>query len=362
MRIFYDRHDQSRFQRNRDSHVDRTLVNDSIARHGAVHDRELPDRIHQSLHKEGRIGQLDFLPVFERLFMLFPELDDVGHVHLEDCAHMSGGALTEHHVLGNCLSHRRHRHDFRVFGELRDFHCGSGSCGLGAGCCCLLFRAWDGSSHRLRHGSGFTRLVYMTQYVLLGNAAAQARALKVGQVDVVFSSQAPHQRRGADFQWCVRKFRNCFGLRRCGLRLRARLELLYRSLLLDRLGLLFDRSGLFHRSFSDLSLRRRRGFCLFNFGLRSVSVDDRNHSVDLHCLAFWDENLSQNPGGRRRNLRIHLVGRNLEQRLVPAHPVAYPFQPLGNGPFEYGFPHLGHDYFCGHEIVSLLMNFTLRKA
>ena len=39
-------------------------------------------------------------------------------------------------------------------------------------------------------------------------------------------------------------------------------------------------------------------------------------TIDLHRLAFARLDLGQHPGHRRRNLRIHFVGRNLKQRLV----------------------------------------------
>src|ERR1039458_8893876 len=52
-------------------------------------------------------------------------------------------------------------------------------------------------------------------------------------------------------------------------------------------------------------------------------------------------------GGGRRDFRIHLIGRNLEQRLVALHTVAALLEPLGQRAFDNALAHLGHHY-VGH--------------
>jgi len=75
---------------------------------------------------------------------------------------------------------------------------------------------------------------------------------------------------------------------------------------------------------------------------------NRDHGVDLHRLTGRDLNLFQHPRRRRRNLRVHLVGRYLKQRLIAAHRLTRFAQPLGHGAFKNRFPHLGHDDVNGH--------------
>jgi hypothetical protein len=62
----------------------------------------------------------------------------------------------------------------------------------------------------------------------------------------------------------------------------------------------------------------------------------------------------QHARGGRRNLRVHLIGGNLEQRFVALYLLAWLLQPLRDCAFEYRFPHLGHDYVGRHDRSSLL--------
>ena len=59
--------------------------------------------------------------------------------------------------------------------------------------------------------------------------------------------------------------------------------------------------------------------------------DGADHGVDLDCGAFGDLDLVEGTGGWRRNLRVDLVGRDLEEGLVALHGVAWLLEPLGEG-------------------------------
>ena len=53
-------------------------------------------------------------------------------------------------------------------------------------------------------------------------------------------------------------------------------------------------------------------------------ADDGQPGADLHRLALGHQDLAQAAGGRRRDLGVHLVGRHLEERLVPVRPARRP--------------------------------------
>ena len=66
-----------------------------------------------------------------------------------------------------------------------------------------------------------------------------------------------------------------------------------------------------------------------------------------HRLAFLHQHFRQRAGRGRRNLGIHLVGGDLEQRLVALHALAGLLEPLGQRAFDNALAHLGHHY-VGH--------------
>ncbi len=84
-------------------------------------------------------------------------------------------------------------------------------------------------------------------------------------------------------------------------------------------------------------------------GLRRV--DHGNHSLNRHRLPFGDFDFQQHARGGGGNFRVHLIGGNFKQRLVPFHSVAGFFQPLGDGALEDALAHLGHDHFHGHGVL-----------
>ena len=99
--------------------------------------------------------------------------------------------------------------------------------------------------------------------------------------------------------------------------------------------------------------RRLRGGCAGGFG---AGLADHRHDdgVDGDGLPFLDLDLGQHAGAGRRDLRVDLVGRDLEQRLVAVDRFADLLDPADDGAFGDRFAHLGHHDVGGH--VSALIS------
>ena len=86
-------------------------------------------------------------------------------------------------------------------------------------------------------------------------------------------------------------------------------------------------------------------------------ADHRDDAVDRDRLAFLDADLRDDAGRRRRNLRVDLVGRDLEQRLVAIDRVADFFIQRTIVPSAIDSP------ICGMTTsVAIVMNVSLRRA
>ena len=66
------------------------------------------------------------------------------------------------------------------------------------------------------------------------------------------------------------------------------------------------------------------------------------HGSHLNCLIGFREDLYKCSGGRGGNLRVDLVGRYLDERLVGLDPVAHLLQPPQHRALGDRLPHLGH--------------------
>src|ERR1035437_7627897 len=86
----------------------------------------------------------------------------------------------------------------------------------------------------------------------------------------------------------------------------------------------------------------------------------RHHRLGPYRGPLFDQPFGQRAGGGRGDFRLHLGGRDLEQRLVALHPLAGLLQPLSQGPFDNALAHLGHHY-VGH-INSLFPQPRERKS
>jgi hypothetical protein len=76
-----------------------------------------------------------------------------------------------------------------------------------------------------------------------------------------------------------------------------------------------------------------------------------SRAVRHHCknrayvdgLAFWNADLRDNTTRRRRNLRVHFVGGDLEERFVSLDRLADLLQPAGDRALGYGLAELWHE-------------------
>ena len=102
--------------------------------------------------------------------------------------------------------------------------------------------------------------------------------------------------------------------------------------------------------FFRLSRGSGLGHCRGGFALCTISpikhCDDR---VYFDRFTFFEFNLRQHAGGRRRYFSVDLVGRDLEQRLVALDAFTDLLQPLCNRSFRDGLAHLRHYHFCRHK-------------
>ena len=79
-----------------------------------------------------------------------------------------------------------------------------------------------------------------------------------------------------------------------------------------------------------------------------VLIDQGKLGADRDRLVLGHRDTAQDAGGRRRNLRVDLVGGDLEQRLVPLHPLALLLEPARDGALSDALPELGHGYRDRH--------------
>jgi len=70
--------------------------------------------------------------------------------------------------------------------------------------------------------------------------------------------------------------------------------------------------------------------------------DDGEARAHLHCVALWNENLTQDARGWRGNLSVDLVGRYFEQRLVAVHCLSDGLHPTSDRPFGDRLTELWH--------------------
>ena len=181
------------------------------------------------------------------------------------------------------------------------------------------------SRNRLRRSLVFDEL----HDVLLGDAAAESGAGDLREADTVFAGDLADERRGAGFFVLVLG-RGCGG--RHGRRRRS---------------LLFFFGGRCRWRGRGFGRRCGRLGCS-GFAVHRDGADDRVHA---NGCSFGDFDFLQDSGGGRGNFGIDFVGRNFEERLVALDFVSGLLQPLGDGAFDDGFAHLGHDDVSWHEFL-----------
>ena len=81
-----------------------------------------------------------------------------------------------------------------------------------------------------------------------------------------------------------------------------------------------------------------------------------HHAVHRDRLALLGPNLGHDAGDRRRNLGVHFIGRDLEERLVPLDGVANLLDPADDRAFGDRLAHLGHHDIGRHRCKPELDN------
>jgi hypothetical protein len=93
-------------------------------------------------------------------------------------------------------------------------------------------------------------------------------------------------------------------------------------------------------------------------GSRPRRSDHGEHGAHLDRLSLLDADLRDHTLAGARHLGVHLVGRDLEERLVQLHALARLLEPLRDGALGYRDAHLGHhdlDLGAGAHLVVLLV-------
>ncbi len=119
-------------------------------------------------------------------------------------------------------------------------------------------------------------------------------------------------------------------------------------------GLRLCHRGLWRRGFRGRCLFRR---CVLRRSLRgdAIGVDLGDRGADGDGLPIGDEDLRDRPGDLGRHLGVHLVGDDLEERVVLLDGVAFLDQPALDRAFGDRFAQLGHlDRGCHRFWVPLV--------
>ena len=300
-------------------------VDDVVAVDRRVDHRVPAQAIDRGLGDERREGELGAGALVLVLLRL-ADLVDAAVVHLEHRVDVRRGVLAEHHVLGDLLAHHRHRLD-----AIRR-PCASPAAGVGRR------RARRGGGHRSR-GTGAAGLDER-QDVALGDAAADAR------------SGDPRRCRRCVPSRCGAPAATSSGARPTG-------ALVGRG----RGGVQSPPAAVPERppappqplAAAAIRLRRgRRGRAQppqprrASRRLRPSSPIVATTLLTGTVSPSFTEMSSSDAGRRRGDLRVHLVGGDLEQRLVAIDGVADLLDPADDGAFGDRLAHLRHDYGCGH--------------
>ncbi len=152
--LLEDGDDEAPVKRDGDADVDVLVVADGLAFDRAVDDGVLTQGHDRGAGDEGHVGELDAVALLVLRLLLLAQLDDAGHVDLEDGVDMRAGALRFDHALGDDGAHLGHGDELA---GLR-----LGCCGLGCGWC----------QSRRRWGCGWLRASFeVADDVALGDAA-----------------------------------------------------------------------------------------------------------------------------------------------------------------------------------------------
>ncbi len=281
---------------------------------------------------------------------LAADLRDAAEVDLPDLRDVRGRVDRLAHVLRRDLAHAGERVDLladaggrglrRSGCRRRSRRSGRGRCRRCSGCggdrrCRGDGRGRRGDRRGLGRGRGQRAARgpggEMALDVLLRDAASAARADDLRDIEPVLGQHPRHDRRDEGTALGVAVGNGgrcrCRGSRSSG----------------HGCGLRRSRGG---RHLGDGSRRLGRGCGRSRRSGRGREIGREHGDPGLHIdgRALGDEDLDHHAGGRRRNLRIDLVGRDLDDRLVGLHGVSNLLEPTRDRSLGDAGPHLGHNH------------------
>ena len=166
------------------------MIADAIAFDRGIDDGLGLDAGDDGAGDEGHVGELHAVALLEFILLALADLDDAGHIHLEDGVDVRAGLLGLDHALRDDAAHLGHGDDFsgdgrgewRRRGRRRNSRRGRRRYGCGLRGCGLLRRGCGGST--------FAVLGDEAQDVVFGDASgvAGARAGELIEIDVVVFS------------------------------------------------------------------------------------------------------------------------------------------------------------------------------
>ncbi len=301
LRIAQDRHDEPLLRADRDADVVVVLKDDLVAVDLGVDRRHVAQALDRRLHEERHEAEAHAVALLEVVAEFLPDGQDFRHVDLVEGRQHGGGVLGFLQPLRDAAAETRHAHPlFRPIG----------------------FRLGDGEDVA---AAGFE----IGQHIALGQPAAAARRRDLARDQAVFRDQLLDRRRH-------RRRAGLGGGRRDHQRRPRRRRAARRRLGLDRLRPRLRRF-LAH-------IRRRRFFrrlffrCVLDRLVGGRAFRDRaQQRAHLDIVALGDRLALEHAGRRRRHLDRHLVGLELDQRLVGGDRLAGLLQPAGDRGLGDGF-------------------------
>ena len=267
-------------------------------------------------HEEAHEAELDAVLLLEQLLVLVAHVHHRAHVDLVEGRQHGGGVLRLLQPPRDGLAQPRHLHALLargVVGRRRRAHLhGAAVWATGVGC--------RGGALDRRH------------HVALGDPAVLAGARRRSTGSMPLSA-------------AILRTEGASGISRLGRRRRAR-----------RLG------------FGRLDRRRGRGLAIGppagragRGGARAGAfLDLAEQRADRDGLAILGGNLGQHAGGRRRHLDRHLVGLELDQRLVDRDRIARLLEPFADRRLGDGFAERGNADFS-HDLVHLYLSAVIAR-
>src|SRR4051812_24780821 len=294
------RHDEALLGPDRDADMIVVLVDEVGAVDLGVDGRDFLERLHARLYEEAHEAQLHAVLLLEQFLVLIAQVHHRAHVDLIEGREHGSRALRLLEPARDGLAQPGHLHALFACGIVRRRRRAH-------------LQGRGGLSDRGRSGGS---TLDRRHHVALGHAAVLAGARNGRCVDARLRRQPAHGRRNPPVLCRLR----------CGLRAQPRL--LFRCV--DRRGGV----GLLVRP----PCRGRRGLA----GRALAFLDLPEQRADGDRLAVLGRDVTEYAGGRRWHFDGHLVGLELDQRLIDRNRITRFLEPFADCCFGYGFAESGH--------------------